>query len=394
MHRLAFLWLIPALLAAQPDPRELMRDSADAIKKFRSYELETIVNVEMHGGPINTKMEMPGTVAVRRPDRMRIESRSQAGGITIVSDGENTWYYLSTLKKYIKRAASASPEAAVGNSGLMPKNLPDISQSVESVKVTGEDTISVAGKKTPCWVIETRYKQISLPEQEMVVFDAVQIAWISKETKLSLQSSFTGGINMSGVAVPVEMTQSTRTTALRVNVDLPDALFEFKIPAGAKETEDWTLPGIAKPDVVGKPAPALMAKALDGAEIDLAKLRGKVVLLDFWATWCGPCQHELPHLEKIHRELGSQGLVVIGVDVGEDLAALNKFLASTHLSYPMIPMNDETELMSALSVNSFPTVVLIDKEGKIASYEVGARGEEALRADLKKLGIESVAGGK
>src|SRR5580658_1285980 len=129
MHRLALFlvpWFIQGFVQASPDtipdPRELMRQSADAIKQFASYELETIVDVEKHGGSINTKMEMPGTISVRRPDRMRVESRSQAGAFTIVSDGQNTWYYLSTLKKYIKRAASASPEAAIGDSGLTPKN--------------------------------------------------------------------------------------------------------------------------------------------------------------------------------------------------------------------------------------------------------------------------------
>jgi len=85
-------WLVPGLLAAQPDPRELIRQSADAIKQFKSYELESVVFIDMQGGPIRNKLEMPSKVSVRRPDRMRIESRSQAGSIAIVSDGEHTWF--------------------------------------------------------------------------------------------------------------------------------------------------------------------------------------------------------------------------------------------------------------------------------------------------------------
>ena len=104
MSRFALLFL-PALLTAQPDPRDLLHDSADAIKKYKTYQLESIVLIEMHGGVINTQMEMPSSISVRRPDHMRVESRSQAGQVTIVGDGAHTWYYMSPPKKYIRRAA-------------------------------------------------------------------------------------------------------------------------------------------------------------------------------------------------------------------------------------------------------------------------------------------------
>ncbi len=78
---------------------------------------------------------------------------------------------------------------------------------------------------------------------------------------------------------------------------------------------------------------------------------------------------------------------MVGINVGEDAAAVKKFLASQPLSYPVIPMDDSAELIAKLAVNSLPTTVLIDRQGRIASYEAGARGEAALRADLEKLGI-------
>ncbi len=386
MSRLALL-LLPAILAAQPDPRELTRLSAVAVKQYRTYELESIVLIEMHGGIINTKLEMPSSISVRRPDRMRIESRSQAGQVTIVSDGEHTFYYLSPTKKYIKRAASSSPEAAVNNAGVLPKNLPDVSKSIQSMKITGEESLPVGGQDMPCWTVETTFDKIELPEQNISILEGTQISWIRKSDNLSLQNTFTAKLNMPGIPEPVTMTQSTRTTAVRLNLDLPDSLFVFTPPAGAKETEDWTLPGIAKPDVIGKPAPDLKARTVAGQQVDLAALRGKVILLDFWATWCLPCQRELPNLEKLHREFRDQGLVVVGLNVGEERAAVEKFLGANPLSYPLVLVGDEAEVVAQLAVNSFPTVVLIDREGKIAAYEVGARGEAALRAGLAKLGI-------
>ncbi len=374
---------------AQPDPRELLKQSAEAIKRYKSYQLESVIAVDMRGGPIDDQLEMPSSISVRRPDKLRIESSSRAGTITIVGDGEHTWFYVSTVKKYVKRDAVESPEAVVINSGLLPKNLPDLNQSIKSVKLTGEDTIDIGGVKTACWVIQTIFDKITLPEQNVTVRDAVQITWISKDRRLTLQSTFTARINLPNVAEPVEMTQSTHTTRVRLDVNLPDSMFVFTPPAGVVETEDWTLPGVTKPDLIGKPAPILMptANAAGGAQIDLAALKGKVVLLDFWATWCAPCKRELPIIEKLQREFRDQGLVAMGVTVGEDRTTLENFVKAAALTYSNFSIEEGAATVAELSLTAFPTIVLIDRDGRIASYEVGARGEAALREDLRKLGI-------
>jgi cytochrome c biogenesis protein CcmG, thiol:disulfide interchange protein DsbE len=378
--------------ASQPDPRELLKQSAEAIKQYKSYQLESVIAVDMRGGPINDKLEMPSSISVKRPDKLRIESSSKAGTITIVGDGEHTWFYVSTVKKYVKRDAVESPEAVVINSGLLPKNLPDLSQSTKSVKLTGEDTIDIGGVKTACWVIETIFDKITLAEQNVTVRDAVQITWISKARRLTLQSTFSAQINLPDVAEPVKMTQSTHTTRVRLDINLPDSMFVFTPPAGVVETEDWTLPGVTKPDLIGKPAPLLTSSTASrataaAAEVDLPALKGKVVLLDFWATWCAPCKRELPIVEKLQREFHDEGLVAVGVTVGEDQTTLDNFVKAAALTYSNLSIEDGAAIVADLSLTAFPTVVLIDREGKIASYEVGARGEAALREDLKKLGI-------
>jgi thiol-disulfide isomerase/thioredoxin len=166
------------------------------------------------------------------------------------------------------------------------------------------------------------------------------------------------------------MTQATTTMGLSLNADLPDSLFVFTPPAGAVETADWTLPGITKPDLEGKPAPAIK-----GAP----PIKGKVVLLNFWTAWSAPCKTELPILDKLQKQFRAQGLVVLGMNVGNDQAAV---------TFPTIHLKDDDELLKTLSVNAYPTLILIDRTGKIALYEVGAKTEPALRAALAKLGIK------
>jgi thiol-disulfide isomerase/thioredoxin len=376
MRPLALLLFATILSAQQPDPRELLLRANDVIKKYSSYQIHSLSEVETTGGN-NTHLEMPAVISVRRPDRMRIESQNGATSMTVVSDGSHTYVYLDQQKKYIKRAATSSPESVLGENGVL-KDIPDISTFIKDVKITGEKTMEVDQQSYECWVVEAHYDTIKLPDQRLTIANAVQISWISKTLGLTLQNGFTAHLIVGSLPEPVEMTQATTTVSLSLNKDLPDSLFVFTPPPGATQTADWTLPGIVKPDVEGKPAPELK-----GAP----PTKGKVVLLDFWTSWCGPCRTELPVLEKLHKEFRAKGLVVVGMNVGEDKETMTKYLAKAGLTYPSLQVTADDELLKSLSVNAFPTLILIDREGKVVLYEVGAKGEPALRAALAKQGI-------
>ncbi len=351
MLRLSAIFVACFAMGQTPDARSLIAESAAAIKKYPSYHLESMVTVDMRGGNLDTHLEMPSSVSVRRPDRMKIRSKGQAGTMEIVSDGEHTWFYLSAVKKYVKRDAVALPEAAISNSGLLPESLPDLEKSIKSMRVTGEDTIAIGAAKYPCWVVETTYGEILIPEKHLVIRSAMQTNWITKAEKLSVQNTFSGEVDLAGVSEPVTMAQSTRTTVLRLNPKLPDSEFVFTPPATAKSAEDWTLPGIVKPDLEGKPAPAWKAAP-----------SGKIVLLQFSAPWCVPCQRDTAALDKLKTELPDIAIDRLNVDDA-----------------------GSAELMDALSINSFPTTVVIDRDGRIAAYQEGAWTESAWRAVLAKL---------
>jgi thiol-disulfide isomerase/thioredoxin len=346
------LLLFPTLLfAQQPDARDLLLHSADAIKKYPTYQIHSLSLIETRGGMMN-RMQMPAVISVRRPDLMRIESQNGPIGMTVVSDGSYTYIYFDQQKKYIKRAATSSPESALGETGIL-KNLPDINSAIKTVEITGEKSIEIDEKTYECWVVEAHYDAIKLPEQELTIQDAVQVSWISKTLGLTLQNSFNARLIMGSLPEPVEMTQATTTMGLSLNADLADALFTFDPPAGATETPDWTLPGIVKPDLEGKPAPK-----------GVTVTKGKVNVLYFWANWSAPSKRDLPILDKLQKEFRAQGLVVAQIETPNE------------------------EVQKALSVNAYPTLIIVDREGKIAQYEVGAKGEPALRAALAKQGIK------
>lgn len=143
-------------------------------------------------------------------------------------------------------------------------------------------------------------------------------------------------------------------------------------------------PALAAPPLVGKPAPALQRTALDGKPVDLARLRGKVVLLNFWATWCAPCQAEMPTFVAWQKQFSSQGLAVVGVSMDDDAAQARHFLARHPLNYPVV-MGDDKLGESYGGVDGLPISFLIDRAGKVRAVFKGETDAAKILAQLKPL---------
>jgi peroxiredoxin len=120
----------------------------------------------------------------------------------------------------------------------------------------------------------------------------------------------------------------------------------------------------------GVVAPDISVTTLDGQTINLSQLKGKRVVLDFWATWCGPCVSEIPHFNKLYQETSRQDLVIVGISQ-EDQATLKSFVKRKAVAYPIA---SATGLPSPYGdVQTFPTTFFIDRNGVIQSVAVGAR---------------------
>ena len=383
----AFLLLFPLFAHPQlPDAKELLKQSEEALATRRSYQYETemAINMEIGGNPIHTSMT--SSLAVVNPDKKRIVSKGQMGETTIVSDGEFTWVYVPMLKQYTRKAVMGGPRGALESLGI--GSLADISKAMTASKTLREESIEIDGSKYSCWVVETRMDKIKLPQPEGAeLTDGVITFWIDKDLKIQRQMTTVAKMQGGPIATPVEIKQKLINRAMKLDVDLPDSMFRFTPPEGAREVADFAVPGMKAPNMVGKVAPAFRVKALTGETFDLAGMKGKTVLLDFWATWCGPCRKEMPTMEKIHQEFKANGLVVLGLNVGEDRGTVEKFLKTAKVSYP-VALTADTDVASAFEVTAFPTYVVIDREGNIAAYQVGSAGEAALRETLAKGGIK------
>ena len=133
-----------------------------------------------------------------------------------------------------------------------------------------------------------------------------------------------------------------------------------------------------------KPAPNFTLTDLDGEVISLAKLRGKVVLLDFWATWCGGCKLELPWYVDFDHKYRGQGLAVVGVSMDDGGPQLVRtFATQKGLSYPIV-LGNET-LSDKFHMESMPLTLLIDKQGRIAVFHAGVVQRDTFEQHIQNL---------
>lgn len=138
--------------------------------------------------------------------------------------------------------------------------------------------------------------------------------------------------------------QETRLTLKQMRVGEPVSASLFTLPANFQEVAQFTPWNAAQlmEQFAGKPAPPLHLKSLDGKPLSLAAYKGKIVLLDFWATWCPPCRADAPVLEKLHQQ-HSTDLAIIGISVSEERATVEKFLRDYPRAYP-IALTTENDL--------------------------------------------------
>jgi len=132
-------------------------------------------------------------------------------------------------------------------------------------------------------------------------------------------------------------------------------------------------PQALKGGLVGRVAPDFTLTDMAGQQVTLSQFRGKVVILNFWATWCPPCREEMPSMERLYRDFESQGLVMLAVNIDENgRDAVAKFLKKTPHSFPVL-LDSENVAQNTYGVFRFPESFIIDRNGVVVDKIIGGR---------------------
>jgi thiol-disulfide isomerase/thioredoxin len=164
----------------------------------------------------------------------------------------------------------------------------------------------------------------------------------------------------------------TRTILLRVALASTLLLAAVGFVAASKDKE---------------PAPRFNAITTSGEKFTNDSIKGKVVLLEFWTTWCGYCADEAEFVDKIGHDFASKGLLLLAIDVGESKKTVKKYLEQHPRTCKIVYMED-TNLAAMYAATVYPIYVVIDRDGFIAGTQRGAGGEEALKRLLTRGGLE------
>lgn len=136
--------------------------------------------------------------------------------------------------------------------------------------------------------------------------------------------------------------------------------------------------GVKQAPAVGRAAPDFQLESLDGQAISLAELRGRPVIINFWATWCGPCRTEMPALQEIYedRDWEERGLVILAVNLGESASAVRKFMEANGLSFTVL-LDSEGRTGMLYNAQYIPTTYFVDNDGIIRHIKMGAFRERS-----------------
>lgn len=310
------------------------------------------------------------------------------------SDGRNNWRLLSN-GEYTKASDDSQGSDIAANT--LTGDFFDLSKSVlarvHKQAAKGQLlALTYLGAQTwegrPCQVVEWKYKpDFSFP-------DSIRKTAPS-EVVIVQEQFYIGSDNLvyhHKDAYNIGWSFQTTLRNVRINPVLTAANFKLTLPPGAHLPKPPLLP---KPLLaVGTPAPDFAATAPDGSTVHLSDFKGKTVVLDFWSTWCGPCQMSMPHLEKVYQAVKDKNVAVLGVCVWDKKTEYDKWVVAKKETYHFPTAfdpaaNQEDSIASKLyHVSGIPTQYVIDKDGKIAASTVGYDEKgTALEDALRKQGM-------
>jgi peroxiredoxin len=167
---------------------------------------------------------------------------------------------------------------------------------------------------------------------------------------------------------------------------------------GAAGADQPTVPALAKGfDLVtyraGTRPPHFSGATFDARQLSLTDLRGKVVVINFWASWCVECRQEIPAMERLHRELALRGFTIVGINVKEDRLTVGRYAAEMGLTFPLV-LDPDGRTRHSYGVVGIPTTFVVGRDGRAVAFGVGPRNWESppARALIEALLAETAAG--
>lgn len=415
----------------QPEAKKLLEKMAAFYKKLDMATVNAALKIEAEGMP--QPMRQEATTAIKRPNKfVSISQSPMMGGFDASSDGEVMVVAMEMANAYTESKSPASFNELLAMDGMDSQNsmmlvsqdptlmvalslfsdslIDSLLKQVDSLVVIGEekfngvDTIRLLSKtamgrdefspnqafasNADIWILKGDSPWLVGLRPDLQAFMSEEEAEMgSPMGNMTMTLEFSKWANKApenGYKVPIKETWRQVDDLMQTVMEMSAAQMGQNDMAGSLVEVTPELEKEAAHPTVGMQAPDFTLKTLrDGEDVTLASLKGKVVVLDFWATWCAPCVAGLPTVDKVTSEFKNKGVVFYAVDLQENQEKVKAFIDKKGWKFPVL-MDGKGETAKAYRVSGIPHSVIIGTDGAIKNVHIGFGGAKALEAQLRE----------
>lgn len=384
------LWSL-SLCASQPDAKSLLRDAAAHYRNAQSFRIEFETKITS-SSPFSNGWSKQIYIVAAVDHKFHWEQKGSGLSGIRISDGESDWFYRPSMHEYsVQPADGSKPRSAARTAGGTTEgwiksaihSLLSLDEDADSAVMQQDEVLKVGETKVPCYVARA-IREMSFREGTNSVHENTY--WVEKASGLVRKATLVSRGPVSEVDDESDKTRTVEITYTRVDLDTPPdpQLFQFKQPSDAYLIED-ARQLMSSPTAIGSPALELKLTDKNGGLFDLADFKGKVVLLDFWASWCGACLEEMKAIAELPQSYSDHGLVIVSLDEDETPERGDNYFSSHQFHWRNVHDIGEVHRRT-WGVSAFPMLFLVDRDGKVAWTSSGAAANfsETLHSQLDK----------
>jgi len=386
---------------------DILKRSMSRYESLTAYCDTTSIELQMVKPSLDTRMNSTSLFLFKRPNRIRNESiiDSPIGEIELFSNGDKMVSYMGRWKQYTEEDAAELLDSdklqmvhrSVALNSILSKDpLSTLRQNIEEVKEIGDENldgnqVTVVEMIQPIGSLDAEMLPMKV-DNDMLI--SVRL-WIGSQDFLIKKVAYELDIDQIKKGMPEEeqdvmddffkgmkMRITEMHTGIEIDPVFSDMDFTFIPPEGAELVNKFSPPGTRpkseESKIIGNPAPDFILNDIDGIEAKLTDFKGKVVLLDFWATWCGPCMKAMPHIQALSETYDEENVIILGINSWErEKDKLRPLLNEHKITYRVL-LDSNDEVIQKYGVKAIPKFFVIDKEGIVRYSYTGLPAESQI----------------
>jgi len=376
---------------------EVVREVSEYLGGLDSFSVDAVLAIEIEGEGAKLELKTAYAFAMQRPDRVSLVLKSGLAGTTVVCDGSNVYRYIPLANRYWVDAAPDTLEGILQTdvAGGLNLGLGEM-QFFDAFLHREPYELMMEGVNAGTYKEQEQLDGVMCHRMGFMQQDFEWEMWVEVGEKPLVRKVAVDLSRMLGrvtEAMPglkgLKGRMTFSFTDWSVDEPLAESRFQFTPPEGAIKLDlpQLSARGRKAHPLLGKPAPDFKLPLLEGGHAELAPHRGKdIVILDFWASWCGPCKVALPILVEVSKEYSDKGVVFYAVNLREEPKTVYRFLKEQELQCP-VALDKDGKVGRLYNVTGIPQSVIIDKDGTVQVVHAGFSREfkQRLTAELDAL---------